>query len=152
MLRPLLLAIILPATALAAAATPAKTASMQFEVKTPKLTQQLNIVRTTEKAVSFEFTISGDCQRTVTGEARLRGGPPRIQKDEKGRSYPADEFVYLTETCGLVLRIKAKDSRLATVAQAGSCAEVCRPLPDIMFRAASAGASQKRPGKSPADR
>jgi hypothetical protein len=140
----LLLGLLLPAAALAA---PTNSAGrpMRFQVKTPALTQELKVVRTTEKSLTFELNISGDCQRTVTGEARLKGGAPKIVQDEKGRSYPADEFVYLSEGCGLLLRIKVKDAGRATVGKAGACHTTCAPLADVMVRADSAGTSQKQP-------
>jgi hypothetical protein len=126
---------LLPAAALAAAAPLVKTGELRFALKTPTVRQELKLLRTSEKTASFDLTIDGECRRTVAGQARLRGGPPVIQKDEKGRSYPAEEFVYLSAGCGLFLRIEAKQGRRATVAQVGACPHTCGPWPDIMARA-----------------
>jgi hypothetical protein len=133
-LRLLLALMTLPAIALAAPTTSTKDPAMRFEVKGATRTQELRVQRSSERSVSFEFTIGGDCQRTTAGEARLQGGAPKLQKDEKGRPYPAQEFIHLSEGCGLVLRIDAKQARRATVKQAGPCHNLCVPLPDVMLR------------------
>ena len=140
----LFLGLLLPAAALAAPTDPIGR-PMRFQVKTPALTQELKVVRTTEKSLTFELNISGDCQRTITGEARLRGGAPKIVQDEKGRSFPAEEFVYLSDGCGLLLHIKVKDARRATVGKAGACHATCAPLKDVMVRADSPGTPHKKP-------
>jgi hypothetical protein len=137
---------LLPAAALAAPTDPAGRPTMRFQVKTPAATQELKVVRTTEKSLTFELNISGACQRTMTGEARLKGGAPKIVQDEKGRSYPAEEFVYLSDGCGLVVRLKVKDARRATVGKAGACHATCAPLADVMVRADSPpGTPHKKP-------
>ena len=142
----LLSGLLLPAAARAAPTSPIGR-PMRYQVKTPASTQELKVVRTTEKSLTFELNIGGDCQRTMTGEARLKGGPPTTVQDGKGRSYPAEEFVYLSDGCGLVLRIKVKDARRATVGKAGACHATCPPLADVMVRADSPGAAQKQPTK-----
>jgi hypothetical protein len=140
-MRPLLiiglyLGLYLPAAALAAP-TNSVGRPMRFQVKTPAATQELKVVRTTEKSLTFELNISGECQRTIAGEARLRGGAPRIVEDEKGRSYPAEEFVYLSDGCGLFVRLEVKGARRATVGKAGACHATCAPMADVMVRADS---------------
>lgn len=152
MFRHLLLLLVLPATVLAAATTNGKDANMRFETKTSKLRQELKIVRTSDKAVSFELTITGECQRTVTGEAQIRRGPQTTLRDEKGRSYSAEQFIYLSEGCGLILRIETNDARRATIAQAGACHNACTPLLEVMTRVDAARSPRKKASKSPADR
>jgi hypothetical protein len=141
----LFLGLLLPAAALAAPTTPAGQTTMRFQVKTPASSQELKVVRATEKSMTFELNISGDCQRTITGEARLKPGAPKIVKDEKGKPYEAEEFVYLSDGCGLVLRIKVKDAKRATVGKAGACHATCAPVDDVMVRTNAAGQPPKQP-------
>ena len=64
-----LLALLLPTTA-DGATKPAAGAGMRFLVTTPKLTQELKVVRKSKKSVAFELKLSGTCQRSVAATAR----------------------------------------------------------------------------------
>ena len=143
-----LVALLLPIAA-AAATKPAATKPMRFVVTTPKLTQELKVVRKTKKAVSFELNLSGSCERKLAATAKLKGGDLEMDEDEKGVSYPAEEFVYENKTCAVYLRIKYKDAKRAIVVQAGDCATTCNSVEDLMFRTDEtiAAAAKPQPAK-----
>jgi hypothetical protein len=141
-----LLALLLPTTA-DGATKPAAGAGMRFLVTTPNLTQELKVVRKSKKSVAFELNLSGSCQRSVAATAKLKGGDLEMDEDEKGLSYPAEEFVYETKTCALYLRIKFKDAKRAVVMQAGDCQTTCNPVEDLMFRTDDTVANKSKPAK-----
>ena len=141
-----LLAALLPTTA-EGATKPAAGAGMRFLVTTPKLTQELKVVRKSKKSVAFELNLSGTCQRSVAATAKLKGGDLEMDEDEKGLSYPAEEFVYENKTCALYLRIKFKDAKRAVVMQAGDCQTTCNPVEDLMFRTDDTVAGKSKPAK-----
>jgi hypothetical protein len=138
--------LLLPTTA-DGATKPAAGTGMRFLVTTPKLTQELKVVRKSKKAVAFELKLSGSCQRSVAATAKLKGGDLEMDEDEKGLSYPAEEFVYQTKTCALYLRIKFKDAKRALVVQAGDCQTTCNPVEDLMFRTDDTVADKSKPAK-----
>jgi hypothetical protein len=141
-----LAALFLPSIAFGAV-KPAATAPMRFVVTTPKLSQELKVVRKTKKAVSFELNLSGSCERKLAATAKLKGGALEMDEDEMGVSYPAEEFVYENKTCAVYLRIKHKDATRAIVVQAGDCATTCNPVEDLMFRTDAAAAPKTKPAK-----
>ena len=141
-----LLALLVPASA-AGATKPPVGKTMRFLVTTPKLTQELKVIRKTKKSLSFELNLTGTCERKVAATAQLKGGDMEMDEDEKGLSYPSEEFVYETSTCALYVRIKFKDAKRAIVMQAGDCKTTCNPVEDLMFRTDEATASKKQPGK-----
>ena len=149
MIRTLTLVTLLVPSVAAGAAKPAANTPMRFVVTTPKLTQELKVVRKTKKAVSFELNLSGSCERKLTATAKLKGGDLEMDEDEKGLSYPAEEFVYENKACAVYLRIKHKDAKRAIVMQAGDCATTCNPVEDLMFRTdvTTAGAANTKPAK-----
>jgi hypothetical protein len=149
MIRTLTLVALLVPSVAAGAAKPTASTPMWFVVTTPKLTQELKVVRKTKKAVSFELNLSGSCQRKLAATAKLKGGDLEMDEDEKGLSYPAEEFVYENKTCAVYLRLKHKDAQRAIVMQAGDCATTCNPVEDLMFRTdvTTAAAAKTKPAK-----
>jgi hypothetical protein len=141
-----LLALLVPASA-AGATKPSASKTMRFLVTTPKLTQELKVIRKTRKSVAFELNLTGACERKVAATAQLKGGDLEMDEDEKGLAYPAEEFVYENSTCALYVRIKFKDAKRAIVMQAGDCKTACNPVEDLMFRTDEATVSKSQPGK-----
>ena len=147
-LLPPVLALALMSLPGAAGAAPktTKAAAMRFEVATPKLKQELEVTRTGKKTVSFKLNLTGSCQRTVTGVARLKGGDLEMDEDEKGVAYPAEEFLHRgKDRCELFLRIKFKDATRAIVQQAEDCKTTCNPVEDLMLRSDASAAGPSRP-------
>jgi hypothetical protein len=111
-----------------------KTSTIRFATSSPKLTQELEVTGLGKKTVSFKLNLSGSCQRTFSGVARLKGGDLESDEDEKGVGYFADEYVHTAKNgCALYLRIKVKDAQRAVVKQA-DCDPSCVPVEDLMFR------------------
>lgn len=152
MIRTLTFVTLLVPSVAASAADPGASIPMRFLVTTPKLTQELKVVRKTKKAVSFELNLSGSCDRKLAATAKRKGGDLEMDEDEKGLSYPAEEFVYVNKTCAVYLRIKHKDAKRAIVMQAGDCATTCNPVEDLMFRTddTTTAAAKPKPKTKPA--
>jgi hypothetical protein len=140
-----LLAVLLPAGAQAAPTKPVAT-PFRLLISTPKLTQELTVSRKTKKAITFTAKLTGACQRTITGVAKLKGGDYESGEDENGVAYLADEYRYTAKNgCQLILVLKADDAARATLEEV-DCKATCAPIEDLMSRAddnTAAGAKPK---------
>jgi hypothetical protein len=143
-----LLAVLLPATAQAAPIKPVVT-PFRLLISTPKLTQELTVSRKTKKAITFTAKLTGACQRTITGVAKLKGGDYESGEDEHGVAYLADEYRYTAKNgCELIIVLKADDATRATLEEV-DCKATCAPVEDLMFRAddSTATAAKPKPAK-----
>jgi hypothetical protein len=116
---------------------------IRYLVTAGKLTQQLDIVAKSKREVAFKLDLSGTCQRTVSGTARLKGGDSESDEDETGEAYFADEYVHKAKDgCELFLRIQEKLGKRAIVMQSETCKATCQPVEDLMFRKDAADKTQ----------
>lgn len=131
---------VLPAGAQAAPIKPVAT-PIRLLVSTPKLTQELTVSRKTKKAITFTAKLSGTCQRTITGVAKVKGGDYESGEDENGVAYLADEYRYTAKNgCELIIWLKADDAARATMEEV-DCKAKCAPVEDLMFRTDDATAT-----------
>jgi hypothetical protein len=145
---PFVVAILLLPLPTAAAASKKTTATpMRFLVSTPKLTQELTVTPKGKKAIAFDLKLSGSCQRTVSGVAKLKGGDYESAEDENGVAYLANEFRHTAKNgCELIIWLKADDAKRATMLEV-DCKAACAPVEDLMFRKDDTVANKSKPAK-----
>jgi hypothetical protein len=136
-------------SAQAARAKPVPT-PFRLLVTTPKLTQELTVSRKTKKAITFTAKLSGTCQRTITGVAKLKGGDSESGEDENGLMYQADEYRYTAKNgCELIITLKSDDATRATLEEV-DCKATCAPVEDLMVRMNDKPGAAAAAGKTPA--
>ena len=139
--------LLLPVPAAAAAAKKTTAKPMRFLVSTPKLTQELTVTPKGKNAITFDLKLSGSCQRTVSGAAKLKGGDYESAEDENGVAYLANEFRHTAKNgCELIIWLKADDAKRATMLEV-DCKSACAPVEDLMFRTDDTVANKSKPAK-----